>query len=55
MSSPAIVLAAVLAAVAVVIVLVSRSPCRHESYQRIPAGAKQVEERANRILNGYME
>lgn len=56
MSSQAIVLAAVLAVIAIIVVLMSRRPChQREPYEPIPPGAKQAEDRANRILNGYME
>lgn len=54
-TSPALMLAALLAAVAIVLVLFYRPCHRREMYQLIPPGAKQTEARANRILNGYME
>lgn len=53
--SPALVLAALLAALAIVLALVSRPCGRTEGYQLVPPGAKQAERRANRILNGYMD
>lgn len=54
--SPALLLAALLAVLAIVLMLTYR-PCgyRREGYQLVPPGAKQAEQRANRILNGYMD
>lgn len=58
-NSPALMLAALLAVLAVALMLMYR-PCGgaggyREAYQAIPPGAKQAERRANRILNGYMD